>query len=274
LFTLLQRRAAPDRGAELIKERKMGRLQNKTAVVTGGNSGIGFDTAKLLASEGAKVVITGRDEKALEKAAKEIGASDIQADQGNIKDINVLAKQVEKELGRVDILFLNAGVTEFMPAENFTEEAYDRIMDVNLKGTFFTVQKLLPLINDRGSIVFNASVSASSGMPSSSVYAASKAAVLSFSRVLAAELAPRGIRVNSISPGPVVTPIFSKLGMSGEQFEEFQQSIAKSVLLGRFGSVEEIARTVLFLVSDDAGYINGAEIIVDGGLSVNSVISN
>lgn len=252
----------------------MGRLQNKTAVVTGGSTGIGFATAKLLVSEGAKVVITGRNEATLARAAQDIGAIDVASDQGNIGDIVALAEKVESELGSVDALFLNAGVAEFMPVEHVTEEAFDRLMGVNLKGSFFTVQKLLPLIRDRGSIVFNASSSASFGMPSTILYAASKAALLSFTRVLATELAPRGIRVNSVSPGPVMTPIFDKLGMSVEQVDAFRQSVSKGVLLGRFGSVEEIARTVLFLASDDAGYINGAEITADGGLSVKTVVNN
>lgn len=252
----------------------MGRLQNKTAVVTGGSTGIGLGTAKLLVSEGAKVVITGRNKATLERAAQEIGAIPVAGDQGKIENINALVPQVEKELGQIDILFLNAGVAEFMPVEHVTEEGFDRIMDVNVKGTLFTVQKLLPLMKDRGSIIFNASSSASFGMPSSIVYAASKAALLSFTRVLATELAPRGIRVNSVSPGPVITPIFDKLGMSGEQIDALQQSVAKSVLLRRFGSVDEIAGTVLFLASDDAGYINGTEIIADGGLSVNTVVNN
>jgi NAD(P)-dependent dehydrogenase (short-subunit alcohol dehydrogenase family) len=250
----------------------MKRLENKTALVTGANSGIGYATAKELIEQGASVIITGRNKSAVEKAANEIGAIGIVADQSSLKAIDTLVKEVESKFGKLDILFLNAGIAEFFPAALVSEEHYDNVMNINLKGTFFTVQKLLSLINDGGSIIFNSSANATLGMPNTIIYSATKAAILSFTKVLAVELSSRKIRVNAISPGPIPTPAFDKLGMSKEQMEGFTQVISQSVLLGRFGTSEEIAKTVLFLSSDDSGYINGAEIKIDGGITINTVV--
>ena len=252
----------------------MEKLKNKTALVTGGNSGIGLATAKEFIAQGAKVIITGRNKTAIEKIAKEIGAIGIVVDQKDIGAIDKIAEEVKSNFSNLDILFLNAGIAEFMPVEHVSEDHYDRIMDVNLKGTFFTMQKLLPLMKENGSIVLNASANATLGMPNTIIYSASKAAILAFIRVLAVELSGRRIRVNAITPGPILTPAMDKLGMNKEQLEGFSQMVSESVLLGRFGESEEIAKTVCFLASDESSYINGAEIKVDGGVTINKVVKN
>ncbi|MDR6945119.1 glucose 1-dehydrogenase [Mucilaginibacter pocheonensis] len=250
----------------------MNNLTNKVAVVTGGNSGIGYAAAKELIAHGAKVVITGRNKESVEKSAAELGATGIVSDQGKISQIDELALAVKEQFGKVDILFLNAGLAAFSPVESATEAHYDNLMNVNVKGVYFTVQKFLPILNDGGSIIFNTSVNAVLGMPDSSVYAASKAAVLSFNKVLARELASRKIRVNAISPGPVETPLYGKLGLEQEQVDGFGDILGQRILLSRFGKPEEIANVVRFLASDDASFITGTEITVDGGLTVNAVV--
>jgi NAD(P)-dependent dehydrogenase (short-subunit alcohol dehydrogenase family) len=250
----------------------MSNLSNKVAVVTGGNSGIGYATAKELIGLGAKVIITGRNRAAVEKAAGQLGATGVVADQGKLGDISRLAEEVAAGAGKVDILFLNAGVASFSPVETASEAHYDEIMDLNVKGVYFTVQKFLPLLNDGASIIFNTSVNAVLGVPGSSVYAASKAALLAINKVLAKELAPRKIRVNAVSPGPVTTPLYDKLGMKQEELEGFGQLLGSKVLLSRFGNVEEVAHVVRFLASDEASYVTGTEVTVDGGLTVNAVV--
>lgn len=247
-------------------------LQNKVAVVTGGNSGIGYAAAQDFIAKGARVVITGRKEAAVQQAAAALGATGIVSDQGNLADIDALVREVKAQFGKVDILFLNAGIAAFSPLESATEAHYDAIMNPNVKGVYFTVQKFLPILNDGGSIIFNTSVNATLGMPNTSVYAASKAALLAITKVLASELAPRGIRVNSVSPGPIATPIFGKLGLSEKELDGFGEIVGQKVLLKRFGKPEEIASTISFLVSEGGGFINGTEIIVDGGLTVNTVV--
>ena len=254
------------------KIKKMNNLTNKVAVVTGGNSGIGYAAAKELIAHGAEVVITGRNKESVEKSAAELGATGIVSDQGKISQIDELALAVKEQFGKVDILFLNAGLAAFSPVESATEAHYDNLMNVNVKGVYFTVQKFLPILNDGGSIIFNTSVNAVLGMPDSSVYAASKAAVLSFNKVLARELASRKIRVNAISPGPVETPLYGKLGLEQEQVDGFGDILGQRILLSRFGKPEEIANVVRFLASDDASFITGTEITVDGGLTVNAVV--
>lgn len=251
----------------------MSTLNSKVAVVTGGNSGIGFATAKEFAAQGATVIITGRNKEAVETAAKEIGAIGIVADQSNLQQIDTLAAAVKEQVGNIDILFLNAGAAEFSPIATASEAHFDNLMNLNVKGTYFTVQKFLPLFNDGGAIVFNTSVNASIGMPGSSVYAASKAAVLSFNKVLATELAPRKIRVNAVSPGPVATPLYGKVGLSKEETEGLGEMLSKKILLNRFGQVEEIAKAVRFLASDEASFITGTELTIDGGLTVNAVVN-
>jgi NAD(P)-dependent dehydrogenase (short-subunit alcohol dehydrogenase family) len=254
------------------KNKIMSNLTNKVAVVTGGNSGIGYATAKELASKGAQVVITGRNAAAVSKAAEELGVTGIVSDQAKLDQIDNLVTEVKDQFGKVDILFLNAGVALFSSVATATEEHYDTIMNLNVKGVYFTVQKFLPIINDGGSIIFNTSVNAALGVPDSSVYAASKAALLSLNKVLASELASRKIRVNAISPGPVETPLYGKLGLSEEEVSGFGSLLGKKILLNRFAKSEEIANAVRFLASDDASFITGTELTVDGGLTVNAVI--
>jgi NAD(P)-dependent dehydrogenase (short-subunit alcohol dehydrogenase family) len=250
----------------------MKNLENKVAIVTGGNSGIGFAAAAELSAQGAKVIVTGRNKESLEQAETELGVTGIQADQTDLKSIDSLVEQVSSQFGKVDIVFLNAGIAAFAPVDSASEEHYDSIMNVNVKGVYFTVQKLLPILNDGGSIIFNTSVNAHLAMPNSSVYAASKAALLSINRVLAVELAARKIRVNAVSPGPVETPIYGKLGLAKEEVEGFGAALGEKILLKRFGQASEIAKTVGFLASENASFITGTEIIVDGGLTVNPVV--
>jgi len=247
-------------------------LTNKIAVVTGGNSGIGYASAKELAAQGAKVVITGRNKESVEKAADEIGVTGIVADQGKQEDIDNLVAEVKSKFGKVDVLFLNAGVASFSPVEAATESHFDSIIDSNVKGVYFTVQKFIPILNEGASIIFNTSVNAVLGMPNSGVYAASKAAIISLNRVLAVELADRKIRVNAISPGPVATPLYGKIGLSEEEVNGFGTILGERILLKRFGQPEEIANVVRFLASDDASFITGTELTVDGGLTVNAVV--
>lgn len=250
----------------------MSSLLNKVAIVTGGNSGIGYATAKELAAHGAKVVITGRNNESVIKAAQELGITGIVADQSNLQQIDKLVLEVKDMFGSVDVLFLNAGMATFSSLASASEEHYDAIMDLNVKGVYFTIQKFLPIINNGGSIIFTTSVNAVLGMPDSSVYAASKAALLSINKVLATELAPRKIRVNAVSPGPVETPIYGKFGLTEEEVSGFGKILGDRILLKRFGQPQEIANTVRFLASDEASFITGTEITVDGGLSVNAVV--
>lgn len=250
----------------------MKKLNNKVALITGGNSGIGYAAAAELVAQGAKVIITGRNKEALSKAENELNVTGIVADQADLKSIDDLVNEVKSKFGKLDVIFLNAGTASFAPVESASEEHYDSIMNVNVKGVYFTIQKLLPLLNDGASIILNTSINASIGMPNSSVYAASKGAVLSFNRVFATELAPRKIRVNAISPGPVETPLYGKLGLSKEEIAGFGAVLEDKILLKRFAQPSEIAKTVLFLASDDASFITGTEIVVDGGLTVNTVV--
>lgn len=250
----------------------MKNLENKVAIVTGGNSGIGYAAAAVLAERGAKVIVTGRNKEALNKAEQELNVTGIAADQSDLKSIDNLVAEVSSKFGKVDTVFLNAGIASFAPLELASEEHYDSIMNVNVKGVYFTLQKLLPILNDGASIILNTSVNANVGMPNSSVYAASKAALLSLNRVFATELAPRKIRINAVSPGPVETPIYGKLGLEKEEVEGFGAVLGDKILLKRFGQASEIGKTVAFLASDDASFITGTEIVVDGGLTVNAVV--
>jgi NAD(P)-dependent dehydrogenase (short-subunit alcohol dehydrogenase family) len=247
----------------------MSRLQNKTALITGGNSGIGFATAKEFIQQGATVIITGRSQSALDEAKKVLGDKvyTILSNTSSLSDISTLPKHVEQLVQKLDIVFINAGVAKFLPIEGVTEEHYDEQFNTNVKGAFFTIQKLLPLINDGGSIILNASISAHIGMATSSVYSATKAALLTFARTLSAELLPRKIRVNAISPGPVTTPIFGKLGTSADQLDSLKEYIQGQVPLGRFADPAEIARVATFFASDDSSFVLGAELIADGGLA-------
>lgn len=251
----------------------MNKLSNKIAIVTGGNSGIGYAAAQELSAEGATVIITGRNKTSLETAATALQAKAIVADQGDLKSIDKLVEEVKNTYGKIDIIFLNAGIASFAPLEFASEEHYDSIMDVNVKGVFFTLQKFLPILNDGASIVFNTSINAHVGMPNSSVYAGSKATILAFNRVFATELAPRKIRVNAISPGPVETPLYGKLGLGHEEVAGFGEILGKKILLNRFGQASEIGKAVVFLASSDSSFITGTELVVDGGLLVNQVVN-
>jgi len=246
----------------------MGKLEGKVAVVTGGNSGIGLATAKRFQQEGAKVVISGRSQKTLDDAVKAIGngALSIQADVANLADLDKLYKEVSDKFGRIDVLFVNAGVAKFAPLAETSESTFDEQFDINIKGAYFTIQKAVPLLKDGASIVLNTSVADSKGTIGTSAYSATKAALRSLARTAAAELIGRGIRVNAVAPGPIVTPIFEKTGLPEEAVDEFAKEIIEKVPMKRFGQPEEVAATVAFLASEDASYITGAEINVDGGL--------
>ncbi len=246
----------------------MGKLDGKIALITGGSTGIGLATAKLFLSEGARVVVTARGADALTKAQKELGpqAWAVQSDVSRLADLDTLIEQIRARYGRIDILFANAGLARFAPVEQADEAGFDMMFDTNVKGLFFTVQKALPLIPEGGSVLLTASVAAAKGFAGTSIYSATKAAVRSFGRTMAAELAPKKIRVNVISPGPVATPIYSKLGMADDATRQFEESMSQLVGLKRFAQPEEIATTALFLASQDGSYMVGAEILVDGGL--------
>jgi NAD(P)-dependent dehydrogenase (short-subunit alcohol dehydrogenase family) len=246
-----------------------GKLEGKVAVVTGGNSGIGLATAKRFAAEGAHVFITGRRQAELDRAAAEIGpnAVAVRADSSNLSDLDRVYDLVKDKAGRIDILFANAGVGEFAALAEITEDHYDKIFDINVKGVLFTVQKALPLFRDGGSIILNASVVASTGTRAFSVYSATKAAVRNFARSWILELADRGIRVNAVSPGPIATPGLDGLGNTEEQSRQFQAGMIAGIPLGRLGTPDEVAKAVVFLASDDSSFVNGAELFVDGGFA-------
>jgi len=246
-----------------------GKLEGKVAVVTGGNSGIGLATAQRFATEGAYVFITGRRQAELDKAAREIGpnAFPVQGDVANLADLDRLYATVEREKGKIDILFANAGSGSFAPLGSITEEHFDQTFNLNVRGLLFSVQKALPLFRDGGSIILNASIVSVKGMEAFSVYSASKAAVRSFARTWATDLKGR-IRVNVVSPGIIPTPAYSNvLGMSQEQIDHFTATGTANIPLGRPGSPDEIAKTVVFLASDDSSYVTGVELFVDGGLA-------
>jgi len=247
----------------------MGKLSGKVAVITGGNSGMGLDTAKLFVAEGAKVVITGRRQAELDAAVKLIGDNviGVQGDVSRTEDLDRLYAKVKESFGHVDIVFANAGVGSMAPIGQITEEHFNKHFDINVKGLLFTVQKALPLMRDGGAIILNASVAASTGIEGFSVYSATKAAVRSFARGWANDLKTRKIRVNAISPGPIETPIFGKMGLNQNQVDGFLTSIKSQVPLGRMGRGDEIAKAALFLASDDSSYITGIELTVDGGLN-------
>lgn len=251
----------------------MGKLNNKVAVITGGNSGIGFATAQAFIAQGAKVIITGRKQDAVNEAVAALGsnATGYVSDQGNLADIDALVEKVKASHGGVDVLFINAGVGFFAPVDQITEEHFDHVVNINYKGALFTFTKFLPLIKEGGNIIFLSSVNAYTGMSNTTVYASSKAALNSIARTAATELAPRGIRVNTVNPGPIETPIFSKAGMPQEAMEGFAEAIKGSVPLKRFGKASEIANLVTFLASDDASFITGSEYTADGGVMLKNI---
>lgn len=246
----------------------MKRLEGKVAVVTGGNSGIGLATAQRLQEEGARVAISGRNAKTLEDAVKAIGNGvlAVQGDVAKAKDLDKLFAAVSQKLGRIDVLFVNAGIYKFVPFAATTEGLYDELFDINTKGAYFTIQKALPFLNEGASIILNTSVADETGVVNGTVYAATKAALRSFTRSIAAELVDRGIRVNAVSPGPIETPAgFERTGLPKEVIEQFVKEIVSKVPMKRIGQPHEIAGAVAFLASSDASFITGAEIPVDGG---------
>jgi NAD(P)-dependent dehydrogenase (short-subunit alcohol dehydrogenase family) len=286
----------------------MSTLKGKVAVVTGGNSGLGYATAFELAARGAKVIITGRRKEAVSQAvealnaelkggAAEIGGgagesrsvagkigggerkigggaaeiTGIVADQGSLQAIDQLVQLVGKDFGQVDILFINAGVAPFMPIEGTTEELFDQVMDINFKGAYFTLNKFLPLLSEGAAVTLLSSVVSGAAVPYSSVYTASKAALDSLTRVAAVELAPRKIRVNTISPGMFETPIFGKAGLDEATLKGYIETQTKRIPMNRIGQPFEIAKMVAYLSGPDAGFITGANYVIDGGVTLNTM---
>lgn len=247
----------------------MKRLEGKVAVVTGGNSGIGLASAKRLHEEGARVLITGRNAKTLDAAVSAIGAGTlaVQSDVSKAEEIDRLFSVVGSKLGKIDVLFANAGIAKFAPYTASPEALFDELFAVNVKGAYLTLQKAIPHLNDGASVIFNTSVVGSKGTENMGVYAATKAAVRSFVRTAATELQGRNIRVNAVAPGPIATPIFGRSGLTDEQIEGFKAGISGRVPMRRIGRAEEIASAVAFLASDDASYITGVELNVDGGMA-------
>jgi len=249
----------------------MSTFKNKLAIVTGGNSGIGLATVQAFVREGAEVIFTGRNADANQQAVETLGAGahGIVSDAGKWEDIQSLRAQVEAITPKVDILFINAGIAQFAPMDEVSEDFFDKILDVNFKGAYFTIQALLPLVTDGGSIILNTSINAHVGMPGASVYAASKAALLTLAKNLSAELVSRKIRVNAISPGPVATPLHTpeKFGIPEEDFKQIGESIAAQIPAGRFGAPEEIASAAVYFASDESRFLLGTELIIDGGMA-------
>ena len=241
------------------------KLLGKVALVTGGSSGIGLATAKRFVAEGAYVFITGRRQSELDAAVDEIGKDvmGIRSDVSNLADLDRLYATIEQQQGRLDVLFANAGIGEFIPLGAITEEHFDKIFNTNVKGLLFTVQKALPLMPEGASIVLNASIAAFTGNPAFSVYGATKAAIRSFARNWILDLKDRQIRVNAVSPGTIPTPAYNLLGLG----EAYQEMVANNTPLGRVGTPDEIAKAVVFLASDDSSFVNGIELCVDGGLA-------
>ncbi len=246
----------------------MRRLEGKVAVVTGGNSGIGLASAKRLLDEGARVAIAGRSQKTLDEAQKYLGNGTlaVQTDVAKLADLDKLYAAVSKKFGKIDILFVNAGVANFAPFADTTEQVYDTNFDINAKGAFFTIQKAIPFLNDGASIILNSSVAGQKGFGTAGSYAATKAALRSFARTAASELVGRNIRVNTVAPGPIETPIFGRLGLDKAAIDEMAQGFVSMVPMKRLGQPEEVAGAVAFLASSDSSYITGVEINVDGGM--------
>jgi NAD(P)-dependent dehydrogenase (short-subunit alcohol dehydrogenase family) len=247
----------------------MDRLKGKRALITGGTTGIGLETALRFAEEGARVMVTGTNPTTLDAARKELGdrATVVASDASSVAEQKKLAQVVKEQFGQLDVLFINAGVVQLQPIEQWDEAAFDRSFNINVKGPFFLVQALLPVFSATASIVVNGSVNAHIGMPNTTVYAATKASLLSFVRTLTGELVGRGIRVNAVSPGPIETPLYSKLGLKEADLKNVAASIQGQVPVKRFGTPKEIADAVLYFASDESAYTVGSELLVDGGMS-------
>lgn len=243
-------------------------MKNKTILITGGTTGIGLATAQHLQAQGARVLVTGRNPETLAAARTALGANAVAlaSDSASLADAQGLGSAIQKHTAKLDGVFLNAGIGQFGPIEAMTPQHFDDMFNVNVRGVFFQLQSLLPLLGNPSSVVLNASVVAQLGLPHTSIYSATKAAVVSLGKTLAAELAPRGVRLNTISPGPITTPIYGKLGFPAEAQKGFEDSMAAQALLKRFGTADEVAKLAHFLLSGDSSYITGAEFLIDGGL--------
>lgn len=244
----------------------MDNLKNKVAVITGGNSGIGYATAKQLKDQGAKVIITGRRKEAIEKAASELGVTAVVADQSNIADIENLALQIKRDFGQVDILFINAGIAGLGTIEQATETLYDAIMNVNLKGAYFTLSRFIPILKDGASVVFLSSNTASMSGAGSSIYSSGKTALNAVMKIAAVELAPRKIRVNSVSPGPTETEVMKKVGLDEATVKSIMDVVVDKIPLKQMGTAEDVAKMVSYLSSEASKFITGADFIMDGGM--------
>lgn len=247
----------------------MDRFTSTNIVVTGGNSGIGLATALAFANEGARLAITGRDQDSLDQASARLGPDTIaiRSDAGSPRQTAALADRLRTEMGSLDAVFVNAGIAKFAPLAQVDTGMWDATFDVNVKGAYFTVQHLSPLLRSGGSIVLNGSINAHIGMPGSSVYAASKAALISLARTLSAELLEQGVRVNVVSPGPITTPIYGRLGLPDHELDAMSAGIQGQIPIGRFGRPAEIANAVLYLASEQSSFVVGTELVVDGGMS-------
>lgn len=243
-------------------------LKNKVAVVTGGNSGIGYATAIELKAQGAKVIITGRRKDAIEAAAQELGVTGLVADQGSLKDIEQLVARVKDQFGKVDILFINAGILGGSGIEGATEETFDNVVGVNFKGAYFTLSRFIPILNDGSSVVFLSSNTASMSAANSSIYSSTKAALNSVMKIAAVELAPRRIRVNAVSPGPVETEILKKQGLTEEELAGLKEWIIGRVPLQQMGKAADVGKMVVQLSGEASSFITGAEFLMDGGMSL------
>lgn len=242
----------------------MKNLKDKVAVVTGGNSGIGYAAAQRLKASGANVIITGRRKDAIEKAAAELQVAGLVADQSRLSDIENLARQVEGQFGKVDILVVNAGITKFSTIEQIEESQFDEMMNVNFKGAYFTLSRFIPLLNEGASVIMLSSTSATISPQTASVYAASKAAINAVVKIAALELAPRKIRINAVSPGPIATEIMTKIGLN----ETLENQLIQSVPAGRMGKAEEVASMIHYLAGEEASFLTGSNFLVDGGQSI------
>lgn len=249
----------------------MYRLQGKRTLITGGTSGIGLETAKQFLTEGAQVIVTGVNPDSIARAKAELGPEVLvlRADSASVSAQKDLAQAVQAHFGQLDVAFLNAGVSVWLPMEEWTEEMFDRSFNINVKGPYFLLQALLPVLANPASVVLNTSINAHVGAARSSVYAATKAAFLNMSKTLSTELLDRGIRINAVSPGPVETPLYDKLGIPDAYRDQVNREIAATIPFGRFGTPEEVAKAVLYLASDESRWTVGSEIIVDGGRTLN-----